>query len=98
MPTQALDGEIGHVEDFLVDDESWAVRYLVIDTSNWIGGRTVLVAPDWVRRIDWHDRLLLVDLTRDAIKNSPEYDPTVELDRDYEDQLYEYYRRPAYWR
>jgi len=95
---QALDGEIGHVEDFLVDPESWSIRYLVIDTSNWIGGRTVLVSPEWVRRIDWNDRLFHVDLTRDAIKDSPQYDPTIELDREYETRLYAYYRRPAYWK
>ncbi len=94
---QALDGELGHVEDFLIDTESWSVRYLVIDTSNWIGGKTVVVAPEWVRRVDWKDRLIHIDLTREGIKESPEYDPTVEMTREYEDRLYRYYRRPVYW-
>jgi sporulation protein YlmC with PRC-barrel domain len=94
----ALDGEIGHVEDFLFDGATWTTRYLVIDTSNWIGGRTVLVSPDWVRRVDWNTREIHVDMSRDAVKESPEYDPTIELTRDYEEQLHGHYRRPAYWK
>jgi len=73
------------------------VRYLVIDTSNWIGGKTVLVSPEWVRRVDWKDRLIFIDLTKDGIKESPEYDPTVEITREYENRLYRYYGRPVYW-
>jgi hypothetical protein len=94
---EALDGEIGHIEDFLADDASWAIRYLVIDTSNWIGGRTVLITPGWARRVDWADRKIHVDLSREGVKNSPQYDPTVDLSRDYEDQLHRYYGRSAYW-
>jgi hypothetical protein len=94
----ALDGDIGHVEDFLFDGTTWTIRYLVIDTSNWIGGRTVLVAPDWVRRVDWNSQLIHLDMSRDTVKNSPEYDPTIELSRDYENRLHGHYRRPVYWK
>jgi hypothetical protein len=94
----ALDGEIGHVEDFLFDGATWTVRYLVIDTSNWIGGRTVLLSPDWVRRVDWNDREIHVDMSRDAVKASPEYNPTMEMSREYEERLHGHYRRPAYWK
>jgi uncharacterized protein YrrD len=95
---RALDGEIGHVEEFMFDSEAWTIRYLVLDTSNWIGGRTVLVSPDWVRKVDWPDQLIHLDMTRDSVKNSPQYDSTVELNREYEDQLHRYYQRTAYWK
>jgi len=94
----ATDGEIGHGDDVLVDERTLAVQYLVVDTSNWIGGRTVLVSPDWVRRVDWINREIHVDMSRDAVKASPEYDPTIELSRDYEDRLHGHYSRPAYWK
>ena len=50
---QATDGDIGHVEDFLVDDHSWAIRYMIVDTTNWWAGKKVLVAPAWIKRVDW---------------------------------------------
>jgi sporulation protein YlmC with PRC-barrel domain len=50
---QAEDGEIGHVKDVLVDDKAWAIRYLVVDTEKWWGGKTVLVSPAWLTRVTW---------------------------------------------
>jgi hypothetical protein len=94
----ALDGEIGHAEDFLADDETWAIRYIIVDTSKWNGGRAVLISPDWVRRIQWRDRLIHVDVSRESVRNSPEYRPGMDTNREYEDRLYRYYSRPAYWR
>jgi hypothetical protein len=70
----ATDGEIGHVDDFLFDEATWSIRYLVVDTSNWIGGRSVLVSPSVVTRIDWPDARIHVSLTRDAIKSSRSVD------------------------
>src|SRR5258707_514488 len=67
----ATDGEIGHVEDVLVDERTWAVRYLVVDTSNWIGGKSVLIAPSLLTSVDAASRRIQVSLTREAIKNSP---------------------------
>ena len=66
----ALDGEIGHVDDFVIGEESWRVRYLLIDTSNWIGGRSVVVLTETVTRIDRDHGFLHVDATRDQIRNS----------------------------
>ena len=94
---QATDGDIGHVEDFLVEDGSWAIRYVEVDTRNWWPGKHVLVSPDWITGVDWYDSKVHVDLTCDAIKNSPEYDSSLPLDREYEARLYEAYRRPRYW-
>jgi uncharacterized protein YrrD len=94
---EGTDGEIGHVADFVVDDESWAIRYLVIDTRNWLPGKKVVVAPGWIHRISWRDSKVYVNLSREAIKQSPEYDPSKPLTRDYEAKLYTHYDRPRYW-
>ena len=56
---QGTDEAIGHVEDFIVDDETWAIRYLVVNTNNWLFGRKVLVAPHWAYRVDWEERRFL---------------------------------------
>jgi hypothetical protein len=69
----ATDGEIGHVDDFLVD-ESWKVRYLVVDTSNWIGGRSVLISPAVLDMVDSPDKEIRVHMTRDQIEHSPSVD------------------------
>ena len=94
---EGSDGAIGHVEDFLVDDETWAVRYLVIDTSNWWFGKKVLVAPHWASRISWEESKVHVDLSRLAIQKSPQWSPTEPVNREYEARLYDYYGRPVYW-
>jgi len=93
----ATDGEIGHVSGFLVDEETWAVRYLVIDTSNWWIGHKTLIAPPWIKGVHWADRTVLVDLSRDAIKDAPAYDPDVPWNRAEELGLYRHYRRNGYW-
>lgn len=93
---EATDGGIGHVEDFLVDDQGWRIRYLVIDTRNWLPGRKVVVSPEWIRQVSWDESRVFVDLTRDAIKGSPEYDPTKRFDTEYAGRLHDYYGRPRY--
>lgn len=93
----ASDGDIGHVEDFLVDEDAWAIRYAVADTRNWWPGKKVLVSPEWISRVDWREAKVFVDMTREQFKNSPEYDPSGPVERDYESRLYEHYRRPRYW-
>lgn len=94
---QGNDGEIGHIEDFIVDDETWEVRYLVIDTSNWWFGSKVLVSPHWASRVSWGEGNVYVDLSRESIRNSPEWKPTAAINREYEMRLYDYFGRPAYW-
>ena len=78
---QATDGDIGHVEDFLVDDQSWTIRYMLVDTTNWWAGKKVLVAPAWIKRVDWAASKVHVTVTRAQIKTSPEYEPAREVDR-----------------
>ncbi len=93
----AADGEIGHVEDFLVDERTWAIRYLVVDTSNWWGGHRVLIAPRWITAISWGDRMISVDVTREAVKSAPAYDSASHLDRQQEQSIFEHHGRPDYW-
>ncbi|HKJ02411.1 MAG TPA: PRC-barrel domain-containing protein [Longimicrobiales bacterium] len=94
---QAEDDEVGHVEDFIVDDANWAIRYMIVDTRNWLPGRQVLVSPHWVHGFDWSRRSATVDLTRRQIEASPEYVPGAPVNRSYEKVLYDYYGRPRYW-
>ena len=71
---EAKDGEIGHVKDLLVDDHTWAIRYLIVDTSNWWGGHHVLVSPRWIKDVSWSEAKISVGLTRQAVQFAPEYD------------------------
>jgi hypothetical protein len=93
----AVDGEIGHVEDFIIDDETWAIRYLVVATKNWWAGKKVLIAPRWIENVSWEAREVAVSLTREAIKSAPEYTNEFILTRDYETDLYGHYNREGYW-
>jgi hypothetical protein len=94
---RASDGEIGHIEDFIAEDDTWFIRYIVVDTRNWLPGRKVLISPQWVEKISWAVHKVHIDLLRDNIKNSPEYDPGQPVNREYETMLYDYYGRPKYW-
>ncbi len=94
---QAADGVIGHVEDFIIDDETWAIRYLIIDTRNWWPGKKVLVSLQWIERVSWSESKVFVNLSRQTIKQSPEYMDESLLTRDYETQLHLHYNRQRYW-
>jgi hypothetical protein len=94
---EASDGEIGHVQGMLVDDETWAIRYLVVNTSNWWVGQKVLIAPAWIEEVSWIGQLVVVNMTREAIKTAPLYDPSKLVERGFEDNIYAHYRRPGYW-
>jgi len=94
---QATDGELGHVEDFIIDDKTWAIRYFVIDTGSWWPGKKVLVSPHWIERVSWSESTVFVNIDRAAIKLSPEYTEESLLTRDYEAGLYRHYHRQEYW-
>lgn len=83
---QAIDGELGHIDDFLVDDESWAIRYAVVDTSNWWFGRKVVLDPQLIREVTWSAQKVSVGLSRQALKNSTPFDPDIHLDREHDPQ------------
>ncbi len=88
---QASDGEIGHVENVLLDDARWEIRYLVIDTQNWWFGKHVLVSPYAVQEIRWEDRHIRLDLGCEQIKASPPWDPDEIIDQAYEEKLHTHY-------
>ncbi len=87
----ASDGEIGHVEDFLVEDADWSLHYLVVDTKNWWTGKKVLISPRSAREIDWTDKLVNLDVDRQTVKDSPAYDESTMVDRAYEKHFHDYY-------
>jgi hypothetical protein len=94
---EAKDGAIGHVEDFVIDDETWAIRYLIVDTRNWWPGKRVLIAPEWIERVSWSESRVFIHLSREAIKQSPEFTDESALTRDYDDALHRHYNRLGYW-
>jgi uncharacterized protein YrrD len=94
---QAADGELGHVGDFVIDDQAWAIRYLIIDTRNWWPGKKVLISPKWIERVSWDESKVFVNLSRETIKKSPEFTEESLLNRDYETRLHRHYDRKGYW-
>jgi hypothetical protein len=95
---EADDGEIGHVEDFIADEEDWTIRYIVVDTRNWLPGKKVLIAPWMIRSVRRDESKVHLDMTRDQVQAAPEYDPSTPVNREYESRLYDYYGRPVYWK
>jgi hypothetical protein len=93
----ATDGAIGHVHDVIIDDETWAIRYLIIDIGTWWPGRKVLIAPQWIGRIDWDASIVSIVLTREVIRLSPDYVDDVRLTRAYEETLHRHYDKRGYW-
>ena len=94
---QAKDGGIGRLQDVIMDDEVWAIRYMIIDTHKWLPGKSVLVSPAWASEVVSTEEKVYVDLTRKQVESSPEFDPEVPINREYETRLYDYYGRPKYW-
>jgi len=90
----ATDGEIGHAVDFLVDDRTWDIRYLIVDTKNWLPGKKVVLSPWWIDEVKWLESEIVIDLAKDTIKRSPDYDPDVPLTVDYAGRLHDHYGRP----
>lgn len=93
----ASDGDIGHVEGMLIDGQTWAVRYLIVDTRNWWLGHQVLVAPPWIEAVRWFDESVTVAMTRQAVRDAPEYDPHAGLNRQEEERLRQHYGQDGYW-
>lgn len=87
----ASDGEIGHVVDFIIDEESWVIRYVEVDTGNWLPGKKVLLSTRLISSIDWSEGCLQIKLPKVVIEHAPPYDPDQTLERDYEQGLFDYY-------
>jgi hypothetical protein len=93
----ASDGDIGHVQGLLIDDRSWAIRYFVVNTSNWWLGHQVIIAPSWIDSMSWSESTVNVGITRQALKDAPPYDPSVTIDREHELGIHRHYGRRSDW-
>jgi hypothetical protein len=94
---EAADGPIGRVEDLIIEDEGWSVRCLaVLAPRASVSSRKVLVAKQWVTQVSWTESKVRVDVLREAVKDSPEYDPSAGVNRAFETHLYDYYGRHKY--
>ena len=93
----ASDGDIGHVKDFYFNDLTWAVRYVIADTGNWLPGRQVLISPHAFGSIYPAGKAMLVNLTRKQIENSPAIETHEPVSRQYEEEYHRYYGWPYYW-
>ena len=93
----AIDGEIGKVKDFYFDDETWIVRYLIIETGNWMLGRKVLLSPQSIIMSDWEHDVFKVNLTKEQVFNSPNIDTNKPVNRQHENELHQYYPWNIYW-
>lgn len=78
---RASDGDVGHVDGYLVDDATWTIRHIVVNTSNWWFGHQVLIAPQWITDVRWAEKRVSVDRTRAAIRQAP---PRTGLDAEPE--------------
>ena len=94
---QGTDDDIGHLEDVLFDSEHWIVRYLVVDTRNWLPGKQVLLLPESVASIDWHHRQVHVDLPRARIEQAPRWEPRQPLTEADERRIHAHYGLSPYW-
>lgn len=94
----AAEADIGDVDDFLVDHETWTIRYLMVDARNWLPGEWLLIPARWVARIDWAGSSLVMRLARDQLAKCPRFDPNKGVDREFEQRLHDFYGMPYYWR
>lgn len=94
---QAEDGEIGRCKDFLLDAETWTIRYMVADTRKWLPGRKVLITPNSLGEADWEEQDFPVNLTREQIRNAPALDEDAPVTREYEIWWHEHFGWSHYW-
>jgi len=94
----ATDGHLGHIDDFIVDESTWKIRYLAVDTRDWWPGKKVLLPPDWISQVSWLDKQVTVDVARNQVRNAPEWDSGQTIDRAFEERLYNYYVRQTPWK
>jgi uncharacterized protein YrrD len=93
----ATDGDVGKIADFVIDDHSWTIRYLVVETGSWFAGHKVLVPPTWTKNVNWSDKQVEVSVSRSMIEHAPVFTGADMLTREFEGSLYKHYDRNAYW-
>jgi hypothetical protein len=90
----AIDGEIGEVTDFIVDDTSWGLHFFVVKTGNRIKPAKLLLSTKWIREVNWADSVIMVDISTDRVKHSRPYDETQYVDSAYEQMIFDHYGKP----
>jgi hypothetical protein len=93
----ATDGDLGHVNAFFFDDATWSVRYMVVETGNWLFDRKVLIAPSAISKIGWDSDEISVTITREQVRTSPDVDTEKPVSRQQEIELSRHYVWPGYW-
>ena len=93
----ALDGEIGKVHEFYFDDLTWIIRYMVVDTGNWLLHNMVLISPQAMKQSDWESQVIPVQLTKEQVENSPPIRTEKPVSRQMENDLHQYYGWLPYW-
>jgi uncharacterized protein YrrD len=94
---QTVDNAVGHIKDLYFDDQSWVIRYLVVDTGTWLSGRQVLLSPEALTGLKPDLGAFSTNLTFQQIKDSPDVDSEKTVSRHQEDLLSEYYGWSPYW-
>lgn len=87
----SLDGDIGRLEDLILEEGNWRVRYLGVDTSDWWPGRMVLLAPTWIEHFDRAGKILSVKLDRETIRTAPAYDHSRPPGSEDEARVYQHF-------
>ena len=87
----AEDGEIGTVSDFIADDTTWQITFIVVKTGNFFSHKKVLISPQWIKEVRWSMEELMVSVNVDDVKNSPEYDASKPLESSYTKDLHDHY-------
>ncbi len=88
---KATDGNIGDVENFIINDTNWHIDFILVDTGNWFPGKKVLIAPGLIKEINWESSTVIVNASEEQVKNSPEYDASKFISDAYETSLQNYY-------
>ena len=94
---QSKDDKNSYIDDFMIDDTTWQIRYLVNDPHAWLPGNKFLLSTQWIESISWKQSTVFVSVTSDMIKDSPAYDGKMMIDRDFEIKLHAYYDKKGYW-
>lgn len=94
---RAKDDETGQVHGLIIETATWTIRYIIVDTGEWLRGKLVLLSPEAIRGIDWSNQTVRTNVTADEIRHCPAYEEAGELSRDYEAFLHDYYGWMPYW-
>jgi hypothetical protein len=92
------DTDVGYLEDFIVSDEDWKIRYLVVDTQLLLPERLILLSSEWVQSISWDHLIVHFDIPEEQLINSPVYSPKSNITREYEERLWSHFQKPGYWK